>query len=102
MPPADPRAGVPAPWGAVLCVAAGLYLVAGFAYVATVYDWPPFWPPMGAATAFIEVLARNEMAAVGFALLFGGLFVLLGPVLLVLGLWRIRAWRTTAGAGSRP
>lgn len=84
------------PTGALLCLAAGLYLVAGFIYVATMSDWPPFWPPMNAATSIVEALATNEMAAIGIVMLLGGLFVLLGPALVVLGLWRIRAWRRAA------
>lgn len=86
------------PIGALLCLAAGLYLVAGFIYVAAVSDWPPFWPPMNAATSIVEALATNEMAAIGIVMLLGGLFALLGPVLVVLSLWRIRAWRRATGS----
>lgn len=91
------RTRTPPVWGIVF-VAVGLYLIAGFAYVFVASDWPPFWPPMNETTAIVDHFGSTGAAAIGATLLFGLLFLLAGPILVIVGAAKIRAWRNASAS----
>ncbi len=78
---------------ALLLLLAGAYLMTGFAYVFTASDWPPFWPPMSMATVVLDKMATNQGSALLATIVFGLVFLALGPLLAVMGirgLWMSR------------
>lgn len=70
----------------LLMLLAGAYLMAGFAYVFTAGDWPSFWPPMEMATAILDTMPASQGGALLATIVFGFVFLVLGPVLAVIGI----------------
>ncbi|MDE2429403.1 MAG: hypothetical protein KGM99_11780 [Burkholderiales bacterium] len=64
---------------------AGAYLIAGYAYFFKYQLWPPFWPPQKAAIMLLFWI-RTEGDLFMAMFVFGLLFLLLGPVLVIWGI----------------
>lgn len=84
---------LPFPLNGVSMLAVGLFVLAGFAYVAIYSDWPPFWPSMRIFTGIIERMASTIPGAIAGVLLLGFFALFSGPILVYLGIRRLLQWR---------
>lgn len=69
----------------LLMMLAGAYLMAGFAHIFTVGNWPTYWPPMEMAAGILGPLATSQGGLLLGMIGFGFVFLMLGPILAVMG-----------------